>query len=148
MIIHRRSQRHAVQASCGGGLVAGVNSVDAPPRLVLLRGSDRRARHTSFDQLVFEIATRRMTLSSYHSTTRTRSSGWPSVSRTDERDALQTYSKSSALFLFCPGKEDERIKDLNARVSINVDGCCIISARGRASTLVQNQIEDMNVHSC
>ena len=80
-------------------------------------------------------------LSSYHSTTRTRSSGWPSVSRTDERDALQTYSKSSALFLFCPGKED-------ARVSIDVDGCCIISSRGHASTLVQKQIEDMNVHSC
>ena len=77
-----------------------------------------------------------------------RSSGWPSVSRTDDRDTLQTYNKSAALFLYCPGKEDDRVKDPNVRVSIDVDGCCILSSKGSVSTLAQKQIEDVSVHSC
>ena len=48
MTIRRRSQRRAVRAR---GFVAEVDSVDAPPQLVLSRGSDRQARHTSLINL-------------------------------------------------------------------------------------------------
>ena len=44
MTICHHSQWRAARAR---GFVAEVDSVDAPPQLVLSRGSDRQARHTS-----------------------------------------------------------------------------------------------------